>query len=80
MVIYNHHINGYICASERLLSAVQTSTTILFYSNMRQFSLVLIIFEQNALNYSIPRIYLRCFNIITLGKNISHDKTHKKAS
>lgn len=51
-----------------------------FFIATRDSSLVLIIFEQNALNYSIPRIYLRCFNIITLGKNISHDKTHKKAS
>lgn len=75
MVINNHHLNGYICASERLLSAVQTSTTILFYNEMRQLSLVLLMFEQNALNYSIPRIYAECFNIIILGKNIAH-KTH----
>lgn len=48
-----------------------------FDSNMRQFSLVLLMFEQNALSYSMPRISLVCFNMmIILGKSIAHGNTY----
>lgn len=46
-------------------------------SNMKQSSLVLLMFEQNVLSYSIPRKSLVCFNMmITLGKSIAHDNTY----